>query len=376
MGAGADKAAIQVPGGQLFFARLMRRTGGFWERLGNLETKVLGSEIAGVDVRRPVYVTSLARAGTTIITEMLSRHPELTSHRYSDFPPVWTPYWWNALRQRLPLPKVEPAERAHQDRLAVTPDSPEAVEEVLWMHFFPRAHGSSTDNVLDGNTDHPVFERYYRDHIRKLLAVRGARRYLAKGNYNLTRIEYLQKLFPDARFVIPVRDPVWHIASLMKQDRLFTAQHDANPRAKDYMHLLGHYEFGRGKHCINVGDDERAAEIRRLWASGEAVRGWALYWRSLFEHLAARIEANQALARACLLVGYEAMCAEPGAWIDRILAHCGLEGEAAEAARAEFEGRLSPPDYYEPGFSNDELQAIRDITGPTLERLQSHGAAG
>lgn len=375
MSAGPDKA-VQVPRGQLFFARLMRRTGGFWERLGNLETKVLGSEIAGVEVRRPVYVTSLARAGTTIITELLSRHPDLTSHRYSDFPPVWTPYWWNALRERLPLPKVEAAERAHKDRLAVTPDSPEAVEEVLWMHFFPRAHDSTADNVLDGDTDHPGFERYYRDHIRKLLVVRGARRYLAKGNYNLTRLEYLLKLFPDARFVIPVRDPVWHIASLMKQDRLFTEQHDADPRTKVYMHLLGHYEFGRGKHCINVGDDERVAEIQSLWASGDAVQGWALYWRSLYEHLVARIEDNEALARACLLVGYEAMCSEPGAWINRILAHCHLEGKSAEAVRAEFEGRLSPPDYYEPDFSNDELQAIRDITGPTLERLQSHGAAG
>lgn len=365
----APAKTVQVPGGQLFFARLMRRTGGLWERLGNLETKVLGSEIAGVEVRRPIYVTSLARAGTTIITEMLSRHPEVTSHRYSDFPPVWTPYWWNALRARLPLPEVEAAERSHQDRLAVTPDSPEAVEEVLWMRFFPQAHDGSASNVLDADTDHPAFERHYRDHIRKLLAVRGARRYLAKGNYNLTRLEYLQKLFPDARFVIPVRDPVWHIASLMKQDRLFTEQHDADPRTRDYMHLLGHYEFGRGKHCINAGDDELVAEIRRLWETGEAVRGWALYWRSLYDHLLARMEDNEALGRACLLVGYEALCREPVAWIDRILAHCELTGAGAREVRAEFADRLSPPGYYEPGFSDSELATIEDITGPTAERL-------
>lgn len=371
-----DKSAkaVPVPGGQLFFARFMRRTGGLWERLGNLETRVLRSELEGIEIRRPVYVTSLARAGTTIITEMLAGHPDVTGHRYSDFPPVWTPYWWNALRSKLPLPEVEAAERAHRDRLEVTPDSPEAVEEVLWMRFFPRAHDDSVSNVLDGATDNAAFEGFYRDHVRKLLAVRGASRYLAKGNYNLTRLEYLLKLFPDARFVIPVRDPVWHLASLMKQDRLFNEQHDANPKAKDYMHLLGHYEFGRGKHCINVGDDELATEIRDLWESDEAVRGWALYWRALYEHLLARIEDNERLRAACLLVGYEALCREPGAWIDRILEHCRLGGEGAAKLREEFAARLSPPAYYQPGFSDDELELIRYITGSTAEQLAAAGS--
>ena len=75
--------------------------------------------------------------------------------------------------------------------------------------------------MLDRQTSHPAFESFYRDHIRKLLRVRGGRRYLAKGNYNVTRLEYLLQLFPDARFVIPVRDPRWHIASLIKQHALF-----------------------------------------------------------------------------------------------------------------------------------------------------------
>lgn len=369
---GQPDKTVPVPGGQLFFARLMRRTGGFWEKLGNLETRVLGQEIADVKPRAPVYVTSLARAGTTIITELLSRHPDLTSHRYSDFPPVWTPYWWNALRARLPLPRVEAAERAHRDRLVVTPDSPEAVEEVLWMRFFPRAHDSTANNVLDRDTDHPGFEQYYRDHIRKLLAVRGARRYLAKGNYNLTRLEYLLKLFPDARFVIPVRDPAWHVASLMKQDCLFRAQHDADPRTRDYMHLLGHYEFGRGKHCINVGDDDAVAGIRRAWDTGEAARGWALYWRSLYAHLIERLEADEDLMRACLLVGYEDLCRAPAQWIDRIVAHCGLDAGAFHEVRDEFAGRISPPDYYEPDFTPAEAEAIEAITGDVYRRLMDH----
>lgn len=243
------------------------------------------------------------------------------------------------------------------------------------MRFFPEAHESSANNVLDADTDNPAFERFYRDHIRKLLAVRGARRYLAKGNYNLTRLEYLLKLFPDARFVIPVRDPAWHIASLMKQDRLFNAQHDADPRTRDYMHLLGHYEFGRGKHCINVGNSRLVAEIRQLWESDDAVRGWALYWQSLYEHLQRRLAANPELARACLLVGYEDLCREPGPWIDRILAHCRLDAGGFEAVRDEFAERISPPTYYEPDFTAEETAEIRRLTGPVHQQLVGGAAA-
>lgn len=34
----------------------------------------------------PVYVTGLARAGTTITLEALAAHPHLASHRYGDYP--------------------------------------------------------------------------------------------------------------------------------------------------------------------------------------------------------------------------------------------------------------------------------------------------
>jgi hypothetical protein len=82
---------------------------------------------------------------------------------------------------------IQPAERSHGDGIAVTSESPEAFEEPLWMAFFEGQHDPSASAVLDRRARCPAFERFYRDHIRKLLAVRGGRRYVAKGNYNLTR---------------------------------------------------------------------------------------------------------------------------------------------------------------------------------------------
>src|SRR3546814_17544543 len=76
-------------------------------------------------------------------------------------------------------------------------------EEMLWMAVFGRLHDPHASAVLDAATDCPGFERFFADHMRKLLWVRRRPRYLSKANYNVTRMEYLLKLFPDARFVLP-----------------------------------------------------------------------------------------------------------------------------------------------------------------------------
>src|SRR5690606_16366424 len=95
---------------------------------------------------------------------------------------------------------------------------------------------------LDRSCSNPEFEKFYRDHLLKLLWVRDRSRYASKGNYNISRLPYLQKMFPEARFVVPIRHPVPHIASLMKQHRLFVEGETKYPRALAHMQRVGHFE--------------------------------------------------------------------------------------------------------------------------------------
>ena len=118
---------------------------------------------------------------------------------------------------------------------------------------------------------HPVFERFYRDHIKKMLLVRRGRRYVSKGNYNLSRLAYLRRLFPDARFVVLVREPTWHIASLAKQHRLFEREETRDARILKHMQRSGHFEFGLDRRAIDLGDGT-AADVERLWREGNEVR--------------------------------------------------------------------------------------------------------
>lgn len=332
-----------------------------WKALGNLETRILGKDLDRQAIVKPVFVSGLARSGSTLLTEIIGRHAETSSHHYSDFPLTWTPYWWNRLRQRLPLPERQPQERAHRDRLMITPDSPEAIEEVLWMHFFPQAHQPGRSHVLDGQDRYPQFEKYYRDHIRKLLAARQGQRYVAKNNYHVTRLHYLLGLFPDARFVIPIREPLQQVASLLKQHRLFSAQDREDPRVSRQLQLSGHFEFGP-RRCPILTDASRPAHYDQ---EIEDVSWYAQQWADIYGFLHQQLQANPALRDACLVVRYEDLCADAVPNLQRVFSHLQLHDAASEKIVADIAPTITAPDYYRADFSATDAALIRKLTAPT-----------
>lgn len=355
---------------------LVARWPGAMRRLARLETASVRDDIAGVDVDRPVYVCGMARSGSTVLLEMLAGVPGFVSLRYSDYPCHWLPYWWNALRRRLPQRTPTRVERAHRDRLAVGPDSPEAFEENWWQAFFSGRHDEALDQALGADAVTPEFASFYRDQLRKLVAVRGGRRYLCKGNYHLARIECLLALFPDARFVVPVRAPRAQIASLCKQDRWFArwSHHDA--RIGRHLARLGHYEFGPSKRVQHCGDAAAAAAIRDAWNTGDTAFGYALQWREIYGAFARRLDADARLRRACLVVSYEALCAQPEQEIRRIAAHAALDAQSTQALIRDWAGRLSPPDYYADDADAALHARVDAVTQDVAAALAPYAASG
>ena len=338
-----------------------------WIRLGDMESRFLRDDLAALHIEAPIYVAGLARSGSTFLLEALASHEDTVTHRYKDFPPVFTPYWWNRFLGFMPKKEATPAERAHKDGIVITEESPEAFEETLWMAFFPKLHDPRYSSMLGRDDENAGFTAFYRDHIKKLLAVRGGKRYLSKGNYNLTRLAFLQKTFEDARFVLPIRAPAWHIASLIKQHRLFRDGLADNRRALDHMRRVGHFEFGPDRRPIHVGDDRAIEAIQGLWAAGSEVEGQARYWAHLHAKIADQLESDDTLRDAVLVVSYEDLCASPKPMVERLFAHCRLEISAGMAN--EIATRVQFPGYYQPNFSGTERAMIDEITGPVAERF-------
>ncbi len=351
---------------------LIERAPGLWHRIGDLETSILAEGIATQRIEQPVYICGMARAGSTLLLELLAQAEVFTTHRYADFPLLWTPYWWNWLRARLPVPATAPVERAHQDRIAVTRNSPEALEEVLWMHFFPGRHDADIAQPLRAGCDDRGFASFYTAHIRKLLAVRNARRYLAKGNYNLSRIGYLLQLFPDARFVIAVREPIAQIASLVKQDRLFTAWSQRNPAIGRQLARSGHFEFGPYKRAENFGDSSAAAAIQACFGAGRTLEGYARQWAAAYGWLADSL-GRDVPSSACIVVDYGSLCSAPAAMLTTIYQHVGVAKADSEDLVRTQAARITSPDYYSPEFTASECEDILEITNGVWQSLRQKG---
>lgn len=294
---------------------------------GQLESEMLRARLGNVAIERPLFVTGLARSGTTVLLGLLSQAQGVATHRYRDFPFLWFPVTWNWYQDRM-AQEGAAIERPHRDRIHITKESAEAFEEPIWQHFFPWVHDPRRGHILDAATEAPDFEDFFRDHIRKLLMIRAGDRYVSKGNYNVARLQYLARLFPDAAFVVPIREPLAHVHSLVKQHRLFSGYAADDRRVPNYLRAAGHYEFGPQRQPIDLARDG-ARRALEAWAAGDDYRGYAALWAEVYAHVGDLAASDGALAKRLLVVRYEDFCADPADILRRILAQSGLTERGA-----------------------------------------------
>lgn len=333
-------------------------------KMASFETKMLTYDIDDITGEKPIFVTSLARSGTTIILEALNSHPDCGSHNYSDYPFPYVSHFWHMLRMFTPMPqKGKKVERAHKDRLKVNKESPEAIDEMIWMAFFENLHNVEAVNALGAQDSNEEFEVFFKNHVKKLLYLRKSKRYLAKNNYNITRVGYILKMFPDARFVVPVRDPLAHIYSMVKQHRLISEAQKDDERAVNFMRRHGHFEFGIDFRPVNLGFDEAAyAQILESWRAGEIVRAYALYWDYMHRYIHDQIMQNEDYAKACMIVRYDDLCDHTEQRLKDILEFCALD--PCEDVMS-WSDKITPPDYYKIDFTDEEREIIETTTAKT-----------
>jgi hypothetical protein len=342
---------------------------GFTLCLDKLETTKLKDRLSKIPIKKPIFIMGLARAGTTIMLEMLSKHPYVATHQYKHLIMPYLPHTIDLLIKGMYI-QAKPAERVHQDGIIIDHDSPEVVEEIFWQKFFKQAHNELISNILTEKVQNSQFELFYKTHIRKLLLSQNSSRYLTKNNYNITRMEYLLKLFPDAKFIIMIRNPVKQIASLIKQMKLFMKFGNQQPLFEDWLGMIGHHEFGIDSKCINVQNTEMVNKIRKLWNSKNSyVRGWAYYWNSIYAYIENLLKNNQQIKNTSYIVKYDDLCCNSAILINELLNFLELPSEEFGKIKQYYTNHLKKPTYYHPDFSKSELSSIMNITGETAKRF-------
>ncbi|MGB1128934.1 MAG: sulfotransferase [Haloferula sp.] len=269
------------------------------------EDAMFRKRLEQVSTDRPVFITGLPRAGTTLVLECCAGLQDMASHCYRDMPYVLTPCLWDQLSQ--PFRKnLEKRQRAHGDGMEIDLDSPEALEEAIWMPFWKEQYQADRIQTWPVK-EHSEFKEFFQHHMRKIVWLRSqagtARsRYLSKNNLNIARIPWLRQHFPDSIILVPFRDPLQHVGSLLHQHQRFQQMHKEDKFSRDYMKAIGHFDFGENLKPVDF--DGWLAQREERDATQPAF--WLDYWIATYEHLLATYEAQN-----IAFIDFETLCKDP-----------------------------------------------------------------
>lgn len=298
----------------------------------------------------PVFVTGLARAGTTIILRALHESGEFAALTYRDLPFPLAPNHWADISHRLKR-QVALKERSHGDGILHDLDSPEAIEEVFWRHH-------EGDRYIGERGLIPVAPKpstldAFAEYVRLVQLRYNRHRYLSKNNNNVLRLPALVSTLPDARLVHPFRDPLQQAASLLNQHWRARSLASDDPFRARFMGWMGHHEFGVDqRRFVFPGGPEG-------YEDSNSLDYWLKSWIAVYSHL---IEMPMAVRRTQLFLDYDLLAAE-GARMAPMLAR------ALDLKTAPVLDQLRPPPPHAPAAVDTALlRRARDLHAALVER--------
>lgn len=207
----------------------------------DIERLIFASKTPDTSDGKHVFVTGMARAGTTILMRKMYENGEFCSLTYRDMPFILAPNMWRVFTS-FSRRKTVRQERAHGDGLKIDYDSPEALEEVFWRVFCGSDY-IKNNCLVPMAADNETVEKF-RSFIALILRDDNDKLYLSKNNNNILRLNSITKAFPNALIVIPFREPIQQAYSLMNQHQRFIRIHSSDRFTIKYMTWLAHHEFG------------------------------------------------------------------------------------------------------------------------------------
>jgi hypothetical protein len=301
----------------------------------------------------PIFITSLARGGTTALLNALSDLPFVATHTYRDMPFITAPYLWgrvNALLRR----DVKRMQRAHGDGLEIDLDTPEAFDEVYWRLHWPEKYREGEISLWHTSDDKIKATSRLRACFRKIAHVRHrpSARYLSKNNANVARLRLIPHAFPGAHLVVPLRRPAPHAASLLRQHRNFIALQSNDDFVRRYMRDIGHLEFGLLHTPIAFNGFDHSAH------NPDSPDYWLAYWLAAFREVRENLHNCQIILQDDLR--FNANCC-----IRHLLSRLGFD-----AGEQDFTPyfRSGPDETDESVFSTDLLEAAESLYAEIAEK--------
>ena len=234
-----------------------------------------------------VFISGLARSGTTILLNAIYASNEFASLSYKDMPFVLAPNLWSKLSFN--KQDIDSVERAHGDGIKVSEEAPEAFEEVFWMTF---------------DEDGKDIKEKFKNYVQLINHRYQKERYLSKNNQNIRRLELISNTFPDSKILIPFRNSIQHAYSLLFQHQRFIAESKKDSFISEYMKWIGHKEFGPSYIPIH----KRNLIFKDHFDINHWLEQWYLTYQNCYEALKHKDNIH--------FICYEQLCISNNYWSD------------------------------------------------------------
>lgn len=328
----------------------------------DLERWVTRPNGAFAQERPHVFITGLARAGTSVLLRTLYRSGCFACQTYRDMPFVLAPGLWGKLSRKWRRAGVA-GERAHADGLLVDFDSVEAFEEVFWLTFAGELY--VRQDYLKAHEIDDDLAALFCEYVSVVTTAQDqdrATRYLSKNNNNLLRLTGLARTFRRALFIVPFRSPVQQAHSLLRQHRQLASAQMADPFIRKYMRWLGHFEFGSDYRPFCFQGEFQP----RPKSDSDQLQHWVERWTETYQAVLADPPDN------VVLWDYDAFCADPKRMAAALAEHLDLDADPLRQAAADIR---KPRDYPEDQYLPDGILKDAFETHAALRR-KSFGATG
>jgi hypothetical protein len=252
----------------------------------------------GAMLASPIFLVGSPRSGTTLAVNLFATHPEVAN--WSEAGRLWDPvdYRNDEAEHHFPAERATPGEIARLHR---------------WCEWYRQSHGKA---------------RFVNKHPR-----------------NSVRIDYLRRVFPDARFIHVIRDGRAVVSSILTQIR-------ARPRrAKQPM----------GGFCRPPG--------WRALLREDLVEQTALQWQAIVRHVRGR---GATLGPAYREIRYEELCARPREVVRGLFEFVGLAASEAQLAGIP-ERPLERSDGWRERLGAPEIATVEKAAGDLLDELGYRG---
>ncbi len=204
-----------------------------------------------------IFITGLPRSGTTSLLNFIYSSDHYASLTYKNMPFILSPNFSKLFNKK----NVSKKERLHNDGISYDINSPEALDEI----FF--------------NNDDEFIKNELVNYIQLILFSESKDKYLSKNNLNFKRIDLINSILPNSKFLIPIREPLQHAYSLFNQHLNFSQLQQGNDFIRRYMNYLGHNEFGLNHKPWNNPINFKDLNDINYW-----LEQWCLFYQDILKN--------------------------------------------------------------------------------------------